>query len=157
VVVPPGQPSQAAVSPADRAASRVTLRTEGRFGMRPFLPAGLACLFLAGTLSPGAETKLKTLPDMIRALKDPDNKDLRILAATRIRELGTAGQKAVPDLIVALRDNDKQVRTQARKALAAIGPAAVPDLCRALKTKNQIVRNHVVSALAVMGPAAMKG
>src|SRR5262249_29593516 len=130
---------------------------KGVSSMRPFLLAGLAGLFLTGTLGTSAETKLKTLPDMIRALKDPDNKDLGILAAKRIRGVGTAGKKAVPELIVALRDNDKEVRLQARKALAAIGPAAVPELCRILKTKNQIVRNHVVSALAVMGPAAKKG
>src|SRR5262249_59786290 len=72
------------------------------------------------------------------------------------RELGTAGKKAVPGLVIALRDNDKEVRTQARKALGAIGPAAVPELCRALDTKNQIVRNHVVTALAAMGPDARK-
>src|SRR5690242_18580797 len=112
--------------------------------MRSFLLTALGGIFLIGNYGVAAESKLKTLPDMVRALKNSEDKNLRALAAKRIRELGTAGKAAVGDLIGALRDNDEKVRREARRALAAIGPAAVPELRRALNTKNQIVRNHIV-------------
>jgi HEAT repeat protein len=63
----------------------------------------------------------------------------------------------LPQLVVALRDDDERVRELSAQALAHIGPAAViavPDLLRMLGSPSEGLRNTACIGLSGIGPAA---
>jgi len=71
--------------------------------------------------------------------------------------LGRIGPSAVPALIVALSDEDREVRIAACRALARMGPPAekaVPALTAALDDPDEDVGQHAARALGQIGPAA---
>ncbi len=68
--------------------------------------------------------------------------------------LGSSGKDAVPFLIEALKDADKEVRTVAAGALISIGPeakSAVGTLIRALEDGYYFVRWNAATALGEIG------
>jgi len=85
-------------------------------------------------------------------VKDPAF-SVRAQAALSLKELGPAAEPALPELIRALRDEDRQVRQAAARAIGAIGPGAqdaVPHLRRAAKRKD--LRHYASAALKAIGP-----
>jgi HEAT repeat protein len=95
----------------------------------------------------------KTVSQWVEALKD---KRLRFGAANALVRIGPA---AVPALIEALKDKDRNVRRAAALALGKIGPAtkdAVPALIEALKDKESYVRSAAAWALGKIGPEARR-
>ncbi len=99
------------------------------------------------------EEKMKGL---IRELAHK-NKNIRVVAAKALGEMGPKASFAVSDLIKALRDSNGQVRVDAAKALGAIGPKAsfaVPALIEAFDDRSDEVRLAVVYTLGAIGSKA---
>ncbi|MBD2472408.1 HEAT repeat domain-containing protein [Nostoc sp. FACHB-145] len=68
--------------------------------------------------------------------------------------LKNIGKDAVPALIIALKDEDTDVRSSAANALGNIGKdakSAVPTLITLLKDKDDNVRSKAVNALGNIG------
>lgn len=63
----------------------------------------------------------------------------------------------LPQLLIALRDDDERVKELSAQALAHIGPdavIAVPELLRLLASPSEGLRNSACTGLAGIGPAA---
>jgi HEAT repeat protein len=87
-------------------------------------------------------------------LKHNAQKDLRRLAARRlVQEAMTP--RSVEGLIAAFGDAEADVRNAARESLVAIGRPAVPQLIQALKDPNRQVRLHVVATLGKLNTLAV--
>ena len=63
-------------------------------------------------------------------------------------------EKAIPELTVALQDEEMAVRRSAVSTLGMMGPELVPVLIRALEDESSRIRRETASALARMGPSA---
>jgi HEAT repeat protein len=91
--------------------------------------------------------------DLIRALHDED-KSVRVMAATHLKEAVGAAQVALPDLIQALKDPDKEVRVAAVSALATMGSKAkdaIPALIEVLRDAKSGLRGRAAAALGMIG------
>ena len=110
----------------------------------------------------------RSVPPLVAGLKDHDVR-LRRNAALAFDalsggwwqfECGSAKldlRSALPDLLVALRDSDPQVRTWTAEVVGNIGPNAadgVPGLIALLKSADEGSRNSACRALGKIGPAA---
>ena len=93
------------------------------------------------------------LSALIRSLDNP-NPEVRYSAARKLSHMGPAAASAVPALVKALEDPDRQVQKEAMLALRSIGSPAVPALIGALKHNDPGVREEAVLALGKMGSAA---
>lgn len=69
-----------------------------------------------------------------------DNVEVRRLAGSWLRALDAKAAAAIPNLIHALDDDNKEVRTNASHALSHIGPPAVPAVERLLDDRNLHIR-----------------
>lgn len=81
----------------------------------------------------------------------------RAVSETAADALGRIGPAAIPQLVIALRDQDPQVRKEAARALARMGAEAAPalqDLIVALKDADESVRRSAAQAIGQIGPAA---
>jgi HEAT repeat protein len=108
-----------------------------------------AALFALTQVAPPEQT----LPWLKQALADK-HPAVRLVAAGRLRVLGTKAEAATPELIVALGDSDERVRTAAAEALAKMGPSALPQLQTALGSQDANVRKLSLACLASLGRAA---
>jgi HEAT repeat protein len=104
-------------------------------------------------------------PQVVRPLRRDQATRLRMMPAFRdwgVRDtaadaLGRIGDAAVPALIAALEDPDRDVRTQATRALARMGAkaeSAIPALIEALNDDDKEVRQGAARALGQIGPLA---
>lgn len=87
---------------------------------------------------------------LLKALRGRDP----VVQARAALLLGSIGKPAVPVLIEALKDDDRDVRTSAAGALISIGPdakSAVSTLVRALKDEDHFVRWNAAAALGEIG------
>lgn len=96
------------------------------------------------------QTSLQTL---IKALGDNDPA-VRLVAASRLRLLGSMAASAVDPLLAALGDTDMRVREAAAQALIAIGQPAVSPLASSLNSSNVESRKLALACLAKIGPSA---
>lgn len=90
------------------------------------------------------------LRGLLKALRGSDP----VVQAQASLLLGSIGRPAVPVLIEALKDGDRDVRTAAAAALISIGPEArfaVGTLVRALRDEDYFVRWNSVVALGEIG------
>jgi HEAT repeat protein len=77
---------------------------------------------------------------------------IRALTCTQVREVVVGlGAPAVPPLIQALGDSDRDVRCAAAEALVKIGTPAVPPLIQALGDRSENVRAAAAEALGAIG------
>jgi HEAT repeat protein len=120
---------------------------------RPF--GKLGALLLAGTLAVLAGCKdprkvdysVASLRKTLREDKDPN---MRYWAAESLGHYGPKAKEAVPDLIEALKDENRLVRMGAGYALAEIGPDAadaLPALQEAARDSEKEVRDAAEYAL----------
>ena len=101
----------------------------------------------------GKDAKV-AIPVLISALKDKNSVDLPSFA----KALRKIGKDPIPDLIVALKDEDKLFRYAASEALGAIGKDAkdaLPALISALKDKEVLVQQSAAKALGKIGKDAI--
>jgi len=101
-----------------------------------------------GEIGPDAES---AVPALISALEDPEE-DVRSNAAWALGKIGPEAKAAVPVLIKTLKE--KYVGGMAAESLGKIGPPAVPALVEALKDKNKDVGRYAARALGEIGPDA---
>ena len=98
-----------------------------------------------------------TVPELIKALRDPDT-DVRWRAARALgRKKLSSAAIALPQLILALKDENWQVQESAAETLGLMGLAAaqaVPQLSMALQDRVEDVRRTALQALGRMGPEA---
>jgi HEAT repeat protein len=59
-------------------------------------------------------------------------------------------QKDIPALILALRNNDFEIQTSAARALGSLGTEGINELILALKDRNRDVRLGIIEALSVI-------
>ena len=86
-------------------------------------------------------------------LKSP-NADDRKTAARKLGKIGAKAKETTPNLIVALNDHDKKVRSSAASALRKIGSGTVPALLSALNDQVEWIRRTAIEILGEFGPEA---
>jgi HEAT repeat protein len=106
----------------------------------------LAILLVAGT---GCRRKLDySVPSLVKILKENKDPNMRYYAAESLGHFGAEARVAVPDLVAALKDDNKMVRMGVAYALGEIGSAdAVPALQEATKDPENDVRVAAQTAL----------
>ncbi len=95
------------------------------------------------------------IAELIAALKDKDNRDLRQSAFWALGPDGSYAKRALPFLIDALDTKDADDRDSLVSILADYGTPAVPGLIRALKRREASVRVGAAEALAGVRPRAV--
>jgi HEAT repeat protein len=103
--------------------------------------------------------------ELICALSDKSDADLRMYAARALGAIGPDAHQSVPALRRALSDRDdfgsRLVRTEAAKALGRIGPeaagVAVDDLLPLLADEDLYVRRAASESLGQLGEKAIPG
>jgi hypothetical protein len=94
-------------------------------------------------------------PSLIQALNS-DDAQTRLGAATALRDMGFRAKWVIPDLVLALKHKDPQVRAMVAAALGtacrenAEDEIAIPGLCRLLHDQDADVRWQAVGALKWM-------
>ena len=102
----------------------------------------------------GEEAAAYALPQLVRAMHDPDTW-VQVLAAEALGEMGEAADEAIPALIRALKHDHVQVRYQAVQALSNLGATAEPArdaLETACADVDEGVRSLALQALGKIGP-----
>jgi HEAT repeat protein len=103
--------------------------------------------------APAEDDKSRSVPELMRALKDPDA-NVRRAAAAALGARGSGAALARNDLGAALKDSDASVRLAAAEALGKIGPTAhtaYPALVRALGDSDEAVRKAARESLGKIG------
>jgi HEAT repeat protein len=82
------------------------------------------------------------------------------LAAHVLKNLGPDAESAIPDLLVALRSPNANIRANAAETLGVAGscpdtPSVVPDLIATMKDPESRVRSGAASSLGFMGTRAL--
>jgi HEAT repeat protein len=86
-------------------------------------------------------------------LADPEAR-VRIVAVTRLRQLGAEAAPAAKELAAALADDDPRIREAAAAAIINIGEPATRPLAEQLGGKSIEARKLALACLAKIGPAA---
>lgn len=79
---------------------------------------------------------------------------VRLVAAGRLRNLGSKAEPATSELVTALGDEDERVRVAAAEAIVRIGPSAATKLSAALTSGNADARKLSLACLSGLGDAA---
>lgn len=91
--------------------------------------------------------KSKAVPSVIKALKENQDENSRIITIAVLGEIGSQAAPAVPILNGLLKDTNTDVRIIVVHALKKIGKDAVPALTTALKDPDSKVRSAATNAL----------
>eukprot|EP00929_Paragymnodinium_shiwhaense_P071403 TRINITY_DN36304_c0_g1_i1.p1 TRINITY_DN36304_c0_g1~~TRINITY_DN36304_c0_g1_i1.p1 ORF type:complete len:365 (-),score=120.24 TRINITY_DN36304_c0_g1_i1:114-1142(-) len=84
-------------------------------------------------LGKGADSKLAASVPALRGVLEDNSSKLRVNAALALGGAGAAAAPAVPSLIAALGDDDRELSAAATEALVNVGRPAVSDLAEALE------------------------
>jgi CubicO group peptidase (beta-lactamase class C family)/HEAT repeat protein len=122
-------------------------------GCRLFVRFGLCFIFFVHCPRVLPQDKKADREHQIRALRDA-NAGVRLRAVQALGETGPEAREAVPYLIKALDDGDREVCWNSARALGKIGTEAVPALIRALEDDNENIRLGAAVALGAIGPGA---
>jgi len=125
--------------------------------MKNFLIFVVAALALGCQSDSRSNVSANDIQRLIRDLKQGDE-NTRAEAAEALGDLGTAGKKALPALLMALGDEGERIRQNALRAIIAIGPdeKAIQPLTNSLKDSDNEVRALSANALGQLGPLARK-
>ncbi|HZT79995.1 MAG TPA: HEAT repeat domain-containing protein [Gemmataceae bacterium] len=94
------------------------------------------------------------VPALGAVMRQDETPEVRLAAGVALAQIG---RPAVPELVKALRDEDRNTRLRAARQLAVVGPDAVdavPALVAALRENDIGLRREVLAALGEIGPAA---
>jgi HEAT repeat protein len=96
----------------------------------------------------GAKRVEHSVPVLVQTLKEDKDPNMRYWAADSLGKLGSDAKAAVPDLIMALKDESKIVRAGAAYALGEVRqPEAVSALQETAKDPEKEVRDAASFAL----------
>lgn len=104
-----------------------------------------------------AAVSVATTPPVLQALRQcltDKEPAVRLVAASRLRQLGVSATTLAPELAKALGDADSGVAENAAEALIAIGTAAVGPLSEQLATGSATAKKMALATLATLGPVA---
>jgi HEAT repeat protein len=109
-----------------------------------------------------AEGLAKVGPSVVRALREnlkSDQVNVRVDAARSLGVIGPDAKAAVPELIRALRDSDREVEMAAVFTLGEIGPAAADAVEPLMQVVNDDEKDRGIAIMAIdaigrIGPAA---
>lgn len=104
--------------------------------------------FALSRINPG-NTQLVGM--LIRALREEKHPSVRRGAADALGYIGPRSRKVIPALISAFADSEGSVQRDSRWALQQIGQDAVPDLVLALDNENRSIRYSAVVTLGDIG------
>ncbi len=93
------------------------------------------------------------VPPLTKGLADKDAA-VRLVAAARLRQLGSAAAPAAKELAAVLGDQNNDTAEAAAEALIRIGAPAVEPVSGQLSSKNVSARKLALVCLARIGPAA---
>jgi HEAT repeats len=108
-----------------------------------------ACLFAIWQIAKADESVVP----LTKGLSDREA-SVRLVAAARLRQLGSASAPAAKELTVALGDSKSEVAEAAAEALIRIGRPAVEPLAGQLSSGNVSARKLALACLAKIGPPA---
>ncbi len=108
-----------------------------------------ACLVAISQIAAPAHS----VTSLAKGLADQDSA-VRIVAAARLRQIGSAAAPAANDLAARLADDEPKVRDTAAEALILIGPPAVEPLSAQLESSSVDARKYALACLARIGPPA---
>jgi HEAT repeat protein len=94
--------------------------------------------------------KFENTGDILALISELKDKNTRVISRT-VNALIKFGEPVIDPLIIALRDEDKDIRFVASKALAKIGSKAVPQLISELSNSQSRVRVCAVETLGKIG------
>jgi hypothetical protein len=131
---------------------RLVARPTGGMMMRPLPNAiswvGPVLLFLSVTGCGGANRVEYSVSTLTKTLLEDKDPNMRYWAVQSLGKLGPAAKEAVPNLIVALKDESALVKSGAAVALGEIGDAeAIAPLREAGKLPEKDVRDAAAAAL----------
>ena len=89
----------------------------------------------------------EAVPALARALGDV-SRDVRVVAANALGEIGPAAEAAAPALIRTLGNRSERMRQSADLALRRIGLVAVPHLAKALSDEDEDIRYGACQVLS---------
>jgi HEAT repeat protein len=98
-------------------------------------------------------TSTPVIQTLAQSLQDQDA-SVRLVAASRLRQIGAAASPAAPALAKALADQSSEVAEAAAEALIRIGPPAVEPLAAELSTNGTEAKKLALAALIKIGPPA---
>jgi HEAT repeat protein len=109
----------------------------------------------------GGPEAADAVPVLREALRNPDDLEVRQLASAALASVGKSAATALPDLISALKDPDRQVRRNAALALGHLeekAEDAVPALIKRLEPpdSSEDVQRYALEALAYIGSKAAR-
>lgn len=103
-----------------------------------------------------AFSSVDLIPALIECLNDPTDPDLRIYAAQTLGQRGDA--RAIPPLILALADPDKNVRYHAIEALGHLkSPQAIDPLLQIAQSQDFFLAFPALDALMQIGDLSIAG
>ncbi len=94
-----------------------------------------------------------TIPALIAEISH-FNPSVRLSAFRSLSKLGSVARQALPNLTVALSDQDSKIREGAAQAIGQLGREAMPTLVRMLTHPDKYVRRNAVWGLGKLGPQA---
>jgi HEAT repeat protein len=108
----------------------------------------LLAILLAASLGCRSRKLDYSVPSLVKILKQDKDPNMRYYAAESLGHFGPEARSAVPDLIAALKDENKMVRMGVAYALGEIGSNdAVPALQAVTKDPENEVRVAAATAL----------
>jgi HEAT repeat protein len=109
----------------------------------------LLVICLSATIGCGNAKRIEhSVDSLVKTLKEDKDPNMRYWAADSLGKFGREAQTAVPDLIAALKDENKNVRMGAAYALGEIGSMeAMSSLREVSKDSEKEVRDAATTAL----------
>jgi HEAT repeat protein len=110
---------------------------------------------LVAVLLPPADEKFaaeRVVEPFVKQLKD-QRPSMRLRGLQGLAKLGGDAHPAIPEVIAALKDGNKDVRSAAASTLPRMGPKVIASLVEAMKDKNTEVRFLATLALGEVEPA----
>jgi HEAT repeat protein/S1-C subfamily serine protease len=107
----------------------------------------------------GSSFTVDSLPGLERVLKDDAAPQRRAEAARAIGTIGIQARSAIPNLLEAIKDSDRNVSTAAMEALGKLGSASdvvLPELIsKSLNDSDKRVKLYAARAIGKMGAAGV--